>query len=194
MVVPKNEDETKKGLDAAETPHAEDMLSVRGSGNPLDDMKEAADAAGKTVVAAALAGAVATGAASVTPDQIHLPEPTPIVQTVDQPVDLPDQTVDDHSEKKASAWKSIFKILKYAILALLFAALFIFGVMGGFAGCASQCAAPIMQGSSSSAEASVSADSSVAADEAASASEDAAQESSAASEDTATSAESSKAA
>ena len=116
----------------------------------LGDVKGVADAAGKTVVAAALAGAVATGAAAVTPDQINLPEPVPIVQTVDQGADLPDQTVDDHADKKASAWKNIFKVLKYAILALFFAAAFFFGVLQGCAGCAGQAAAPIMQDTSSS--------------------------------------------
>ena len=50
MVVPKNENGAEAG---AQTPREADMLNVRGAGaSPLDDMKEAADAAGENVLTA----------------------------------------------------------------------------------------------------------------------------------------------
>ena len=154
MVVPNSENNEQAESRSHASERAGDMLNVRGGGiNPIDGMKDAADAAGKTVVAAALAGAVATGAAAVTPDQINLPEPTPIVQTVDQGQDQPDQTVDDQAEKKAAARKNLFKFLKYAILALFFAAAFIFGMLQGCAACSGTLAAPLLQDSSSSSQA-----------------------------------------
>lgn len=119
-------------------------------------VKEAADAAGKTVVAAALAGAVVTGAAAVTPDQINLPDPTPIVQTLDQPVDLPDQTPDDHADKKSQNIKRLWQFLKFMLVALALLAGVFFGMISGCAGCAGQCAAPVLQDASSSADASTS--------------------------------------
>ena len=173
MVVPGSNKEGQQDERSHASERAGDMLNVRGGGtSPLDGMKEAADAASKTVVAAALAGAVATGAAAVTPDQIHLPEPTPIVQTVDQPVEEPDQTVDDQAEKKAAARKNLLKILKYALLALFFAAAFLFGILKGCAACSGSIAAPLLQDSSSSSQAaevaSTMADSSAAAEASAS--------------------------
>ena len=154
MVVPHSENKGQAESRSHASERADDMLNVRGGDiNPIDGVKDAADAAGKTVVAAALAGAVATGAAAVTPDQINLPEPTPIVQTVDQGQAQPDQTVDDHAEKKAAARKNLFKILKYAILALFFAAAFIFGMLQGCAACSGTIAAPLLQDSSSSSQA-----------------------------------------
>lgn len=138
MVVPKQHD------------GSEGMVEPLRSSNALDEVKGVADAAGKTVVAAALAGAVASGAAAVTPDKIHLPDPAPIVQTADQGVDLPDSSVDDQAQKKTSAWKSIFKILKYALLALLFVAGIVFGIMKGCASCTGQLAAPPADSSASS--------------------------------------------
>ena len=154
MVVPGSNKEEELSERSHASERAGDMLNVRGGGtNPLDGMKDAADAASKTVVAAALAGAVATGAAAVTPDQIHLPEPTPIVQTVDLPAEEPDQTVDDQAEKKAAARKNLLKILKYALLALFFAAAFIFAMLKGCAACSGSLATPLLQDSSSSSQA-----------------------------------------
>ena len=49
----------------------------------LDDLKAAADKTGRGAVAAVLAGTIAVGAAGVTPDQVPLPEPVPIVHVVD---------------------------------------------------------------------------------------------------------------
>ena len=117
--------------------------------DPLEGMKGAAGAAGKTMVAAALAGAVATGAAAVTPDDIHLTDPVPIVQTVDTTADLPDSTVDDQEQKKASAVKRILEILKYVLIALFVAAAFLFGVLQGCASCTGQLAAPVQSSESS---------------------------------------------
>lgn len=135
--------DTKAHTRPASKPEAKEKSIVDGA-------KEATDAVGKTVVAAALAGAVATGAAAVTPDQIHLPDPTPIVQTIDQGVDQPDQVVDDQDTKKASAWKSIWQVLKFVLLALFVAAGFMLAALQGCAACAGPLAAPVQNTASSS--------------------------------------------
>ncbi|MBQ9069498.1 MAG: hypothetical protein IJ131_10685 [Eggerthellaceae bacterium] len=112
--------------------------------------RDAAEVVGKTAVAAALAGAVAAGAAAVTPDQIHLNDPAPIVQMVDQGVDQVDTTVDDQTAEKKSAWKRLLQILKYALLALVAVAAIVFGVLQAAASCAGPLAAPPAGDASSS--------------------------------------------
>ena len=113
------------------------QVSIPSSDKVLEGAKQTAEAAGKTAVAAALAGAVATGAAAVTPDQIHLPEPVPIVQTLDygSGADLPDAPADDTQDTKAAAWKRALTILKYALIALFAIAAFVFGMLSGCASC-----------------------------------------------------------
>lgn len=80
--------------------------------------------AGKVAVAAVLA---ATLSAPVDPDAVVLPDPTPIVQTVDLGVqpDQPDSVV--HADKK-STFKKILKMLGIALSILAVAGAVLFGV------------------------------------------------------------------
>lgn len=129
------------GTDEVKTP-ASPVLSEET--DTLEDLKQAA---GKTAVAAVLAGAVTTGAAAIAPDQIVLPDIAPMVQTVDVGTggDVPDSTADQDQHAKAtksSAWKKFFQILKYALIALFIVAGVIFGVLQGCASCAGSLALP----------------------------------------------------
>lgn len=108
---------------------------------------ELTQAAGKTAVAAALAGAVATGAAALAPEQIVLPDIPPMVQTLNVGTggDLPDSVLDEGQQDaatKSSIWEKIFQILKYALIALFVVAGVVFGVLQGCASCAGPLAVP----------------------------------------------------
>lgn len=127
----------------------EKQTARKASAGKSDSIKGVAEAAGKTAIAAALAGAVATGAAAVTPDQINLPEPVPIVQVVDQDVDAPDSVVDDEAEKKTSAWKKILQILKFLLIAAFIIGALVFGVLQGCASCAGTLGVPFVSSESS---------------------------------------------
>lgn len=127
----------------------EKQTAHKASAGKSDSIKGVAEAAGKTAIAAALAGAVATGAAAVTPDQINLPEPVPIVQVVDQDVDTPDSVVDDEAEKKTSAWKKILQILKFLLIAAFVIGALVFGVLQGCASCAGTLGVPFVSSESS---------------------------------------------
>ncbi len=124
----------------------------RETDGAFEGVKGVASAAGKTAVAAALVGAVTTGAAAVVPDESHLPTPVPIVQVIDQDADAADTVVDDQEDKKDAAWKRILQVLKYALLALFFAAMFVFGVLQGCASCVGPLAVPAQTSDSSAAQ------------------------------------------
>ena len=115
------------------------------SGDVLDDLKTAADKTGRGAVAAVLAGTIAVGAAGVTPDQVPLPEPVPIVQTVDMGggVELPDQVIDDQDQADKQSWRKILKIILMALAALALVAGLVFGAVQGCTTCAGPLAAPV---------------------------------------------------
>ncbi len=109
-------------------------------GDVLDDLKDKADKAGRAAVAAVLAGSIAAGAGALTPDQVQLPEPVPIVQVLDMGGDqAPDTVVEDQQDEKQSPWR---KILKYLLLALAALALAVGVVLGALQGCTS-CSGPL---------------------------------------------------
>ena len=118
----------------------------------LDDLKAAADKTGRGAVAAVLAGTIAVGAAGVTPDQVPLPEPVPIVHVVDMGggIDLPDEVVDDQQQADESAWRKIIKIILMALAALALVAGIVFGALQGCTSCAGPVAAPVNSSQESS--------------------------------------------
>lgn len=98
------------------------------------DPKKAAGAAGAAVVLAA-----SLGTAQVATDQVTLPEPVPIVQTlkIDSDVAPPDDAaaVDEQDEKRSANWLLFLKILKYALIALIAVLALIFALVKGCASC-----------------------------------------------------------
>ena len=101
------------------------------------------EAAGKAALAAVLAGSVTAGAAAITPDQIHLPEPTPIVYVIDQPPAVPDTVVDDEKPSKASLLERLLQFGKFILLALALVAAIVLGITQGCASCAGPLVAPV---------------------------------------------------
>ena len=128
----------------------------------IGSARDVADGASKTAMAAVLAGTIAVGANAVTPDDINLPEPVPIVQMIDQPVaDVPDDVVDDDQDKQRSqAWKKALKFLLYALVAMLMVGGLAVAALQGCVSCAGPAAVPVTNSSSSSSSSSNSSSSS----------------------------------
>ena len=93
----------------------------------------------KVAVAAALASTLAVAPAS--PDQVQLPQVTPIVHVIDFGADhpAPDQPADQATDERQSIFKKIMKALAVALIALLMAAGLLFGAAKG---CVSSIAGP----------------------------------------------------
>lgn len=110
----------------------------------LNGARHVADTAGKTAMAAVLAGTIAAGAQAVTPDQIHLPDPVPIVQVIDMghSPDAPDDSSDEQDQTKSMAWKKALKFLLYVLVAMAFVASVAFGALQGCVGCTGSVAVP----------------------------------------------------
>ncbi|MGI6220824.1 MAG: hypothetical protein ACOYIP_02950 [Coriobacteriales bacterium] len=111
---------------------------ARKFGDKNVDVKKAAGAAGAAAVLVAT-----LGSASIDTDQVRLPDPVPIVQTLDlgsgAPVADAADAVDASDEKRSSAWEWFLKILKYLIVIIAAIVALVFGLIKG---CAS-CAAPV---------------------------------------------------
>lgn len=103
-----------------------------------------AESLSKTAMAAVLAGSIAVGANAVTPDQINLPDPVPIVQTIelDTGGDIPDDVADDEEQTKQSNWKRAVKFLLIALATMMTAAGIAFGALQGCASCTGSIALP----------------------------------------------------
>ena len=113
-------------------------------GDVLDDLKDKADKAGRAAVAAVLAGSIAAGAGALTPDQVQLPEPVPIVQVLDMGGDqAPDTVVEDQQDEKQSPWRKILKYLLFALAALALAVGVVLGALQGCTSCSGPLAAPV---------------------------------------------------
>ena len=110
-----------------------------------DEIKQAASKTGRTAVAAVLAGSITAGAAAVTSEQIPLPDPVPIVHTIDigGGVELPDSVVDDSHHADKSSWRKIIKWLLMALAALALVVGVILGALQGCISCAGPLAAPV---------------------------------------------------
>ena len=98
-----------------------------------DEAREKLRAAGKAAVAAMLVTTLT--ATPLSPDQVPLPEPTPIVQIYQPPADEPPTIVDDQAPDKTALWKKVLKVLKYVLIALILAAVCLFGAVKGCASC-----------------------------------------------------------
>lgn len=139
--------------DAEIEPHVTELEGIRDvsdwQGTPPaaddDEFSEFKYMAGKVAVAMALASTLA--GATITADQVHLPEPVPIVQTIDLGagsggVDAPDTAADEQKSEKSSIWEKIINILKYALIVLLFVAAVFLGVTKGCSACVGPMAVP----------------------------------------------------
>ena len=110
-----------------------------------DEFSQFKHMAGKVAVAMALASTLA--GATITADQVHLPAPVPIVQTIDLGagsggVDAPDTVADEQKSAQSSIWEKIVNILKYALIVLLFVAAVFLGVTKGCSACVGPAAVP----------------------------------------------------
>lgn len=97
--------------------------------------------ASKVAVAAVLATTLTT--TPIDPDQVQLPQVTPIVQVYQAPNDQPPAAADDDdADQKSTTWQKILKILKYALIVLLLAGGVVFGAIKGCAALTGSVALP----------------------------------------------------
>lgn len=115
-------------------PNKEGAVSAPEQDDPLK-------IAGKVAVAAVLATTLTT--TPIDPDQVQLPQATPIVQILQTQPDQPTTTTDDDdTDQKSTTWQKILKILKYALIVLLLAGGVAFGAIKGCAAIAGSIALP----------------------------------------------------
>ena len=110
----------------------------------LDQLEDIGRKTAKVAASAVLASTL-VGALSEPPDTnlIKLPEPVPIVQQYNVVDD--DDDVDDDKKKdtRTSRWSRLLQLLKYLIIALIFVATLLLGVLKG---CAAVLSAPLLPG------------------------------------------------
>ena len=105
---------------------------------------ESARKIGHTALSIMLATSLAS-ALSVPPntDLVTLPDPTPIIQVYEPPVEeevLPED--DEESPSEESLLRKLLRILKYLLIALLVTGAIVFGALKGCASCAGPVVAP----------------------------------------------------
>ncbi len=77
-------------------------------------------------------------------DLVTLPQPTPIVQQYDPPVEEEALPADDEeAPSEESLWRKLLRVLKYLLIALLVVGVIAFGALKGCASCTGPLAAPV---------------------------------------------------
>ena len=105
---------------------------------------DAARKIGHATLSLMLATSLAS-ALSVPPrtDLMTLPQPTPIVQQYEPPVEEALPVDDEEAPEKESIWRKVLRILKYLLIALLVVGAIMLGALKGCVSCAGPLAAPV---------------------------------------------------
>ena len=117
-----------------------DDNETQGTSAVSDAARKAGHAAMSVVLATSLASALSTPPNT---DLVTLPEPTPIVQQYEPPVEeevLPEE--DEEAPSKEPFWKKLLRVLKYLLIAVLIVGTIVLGAVKGCTSCTGSLVAP----------------------------------------------------